>query len=350
MSLQYRNEVEIANKKKTLELLEELPLFSKSFFVNMENMNASTNTIKNYAYDIRLFFQFLGKQAGFKNENMRLLPVEKLDSLTKDDISEYISYLSLYEDESGRTVVNGECGRARKIASLRSFYNFYYRNEYINTNPASLLDTPKQHKKEIIRMSKNDVYELLNCIREGDEGLTEHEKLMHSKTRYRDEAILTTLLGTGMRVSECVGINLQDIDYKEGCFHIIRKGGNEDRVFFPIEVEDALNKYIEEERNFMSPTTDSDALFLSLQNKRINVRTVQVLVKKYSIRAGIGARITPHKCRSTYGTNLYAETGDIYMVADALGHSSVETTRKHYAAMSEERKRTAGQKSSSLFE
>ena len=154
-------------------------------------------------------------------------------------------------------------------------------------------------------------------------------------------AILTLLLGTGIRVSECVGIDINDIDFKNSGIKIRRKGGNETIIYFGEEVEEALLDYIEERKLIIPITGDENALFLSLQKRRISVRAVENLVKKYSSLVTHLKKITPHKLRSTYGTALYKETGDIYLVADVLGHKDVNTTKKHYAAIEDERRKKA---------
>jgi site-specific recombinase XerD len=157
-------------------------------------------------------------------------------------------------------------------------------------------------------------------------------------------ALLTLLLGTGIRVSECVGLDLNDIDFKNGGIRIHRKGGKEVTVYFGTEVEDALLDYLEERNQMIAEEGSENALFLSMQKKRIAVRSVENLVKKYSRMVTPLKKITPHKLRSTYGTSLYKETGDIYLVADVLGHSDVNTTKKHYAALEDERRRSARNK------
>ena len=158
-------------------------------------------------------------------------------------------------------------------------------------------------------------------------------------TKTRDIAILTLLLGTGIRVSECVGLNIEDIDFDTNGFKITRKGGAQTVLYFSEEVATSLQNYLKERlsNEFVSP--EEHALFLSIQNKRIGVRAVEQLVKKYSQDCIPLKHITPHKLRSTYGTNLYRETGDIYIVADVLGHRDVNTTKKHYAAISEDSRR-----------
>ena len=163
----------------------------------------------------------------------------------------------------------------------------------------------------------------------------------HEKTKIRDVALLTLLLGTGIRVSECVGLDIQDVDFDNMGIKVRRKGGYEDIVYFGDEVYNALNVYLEQRRHTIPLSGHENALFLSLQNRRLTVRSVENLVKKYAKLVNNLKTITPHKLRSTYGTTLYQETGDIYLVADVLGHKDVNTTRKHYAAMKDAHKRKA---------
>lgn len=142
-------------------------------------------------------------------------------------------------------------------------------------------------------------------------------------------------------MSECVGLDIQDVDFDNQRLKVRRKGGYEDIVYFGEEVEDALYDYLEERERIIPLNGHENAFFLSMQNRRITVRSVENLVKKYASRVTTLKKITPHKLRSTYGTTLYQETGDIYLVADVLGHKDVNTTRKHYAAMQDENKRKA---------
>ncbi|MDE6989288.1 MAG: tyrosine-type recombinase/integrase, partial [Lachnospiraceae bacterium] len=229
---------------------------------------------------------------------------------------------------------------ARKLASLRSFYNYFFRNEMIEKNPAALVQMPKLHDKEIIRLDPDEVAILLDTVETGEK-LTKKQLQYHEKNKLRDIALLTLMLGTGLRVSECVGIDIQDVDFKNNGVKIRRKGGYEAIVYFGEEVELALLDYLEQRSNATPVQGHEDALFLSMQNKRITVRAVENLVKKYASVVTSLKKITPHKLRSTYGTTLYRETGDIYLVADVLGHKDVNTTRKHYAALEEDRRRQA---------
>ena len=172
------------------------------------------------------------------------------------------------------------------------------------------------------------------------EHLTGQALAYYQKTKNRDLAILTLLLGTGIRVSECVGLNLTDVDFKNNGITVTRKGGSQMVVYFGDEVADALENYIEADRKVITPLSGhEEALFLSTQRKRMGVQAIENMVKKYARQVTPNKKITPHKLRSTYGTSLYKETGDIYLVADVLGHKDVNTTKKHYAAIDEDRRR-----------
>ena len=182
---------------------------------------------------------------------------------------------------------------------------------------------------------------MLDAVESG-EALSGRQQTYNAHTRKRDLAILTLFLGTGIRVSELVGINIEDLDFDLGGFMVTRKGGAQVILYFPDEVAEVLADYLKERRQMTPQPGHENALFLSLQNRRISVRAVQIMVKKYaSIAAPLKKHLSPHKLRSTFGTNLYHETGDIYLVADVLGHADVNTTRRHYAAMTDDRRRMA---------
>ena len=256
------------------------------------------------------------------------------------DIEEYQEYLKVYQTDD-KTLTNGERGLKRKMSALRSFYAYYFKREMIKTNPTLLVDMPKLHDKTIVRLDADETAELLDYIEHCGDHLTGQKKLYYEKTKLRDLAIVTLLLGTGIRVSECVGLDVNYIDFKNGGIRVVRKGGSEMMVYFGEEVEEALLNYLEVRENITPVAGNENALFYSTQRKRIGVQAVENMVKKYAREITTTKKITPHKLRSTYGTSLYKETGDIYLVADVLGHKDVNTTRKHYAAMDEDRRRKA---------
>lgn len=334
--MKYYEEQDKKNIEKIREILGELPSFCRSFFYDIADYT-STRTRLAYAYDLKVFFAFLHKNNSVCGKmEITEIPITVLDLITKDDILEYLDYMTLY-DKDGREIMNKERGKARKIASLRSFYNYFYRSEKIEKNPASLIPIPRQHEKEIIRLEPQEVAILLDQVERGEK-LTKSQLRYHKINKVRDIAILTLLLGTGIRVSECVGLNISDVDLDNGALVVHRKGGYDATIYFGFEVENALRDYMDKREDMIPETGHENAFFISMQNKRLGVRSVEKMVKKYTQNVTTLKKITPHKLRSTYGTSLYKETGDIYLVASVLGHSDVNTTRKHYAAINDEKR------------
>lgn len=339
-SRNYHEQVIINNELKLRELQGQLPRFCGEFFRGIEPTTSSRTRIA-YGYDLVVFFNYIKKHMpSLTDIEITAFPISILDEVTSTDIEEYLEYLKYYVTEDGKEHTNGERGITRKLACLRTLYRYFYRKEKIQTNPASIVEMPKIHQKEIVKLDTDEVSILLDEVETGDR-LTRSQQHFHDKTKTRDLAILTLLLGTGIRVSECVGIDINDIDFKNCGIKIRRKGGNETVVYFGEEVEKALLDYIDERKLIVALSGHENALFLSLQKRRIGVRAVENLVKKYSALVTSLKKITPHKLRSTYGTSLYRETGDIYLVADVLGHKDVNTTKKHYAAIEDDRRRQA---------
>ena len=335
----YHEKINIENELKLREIIKSLPYFCKDFFIGIEPTTSSRTRIA-YAYDLRVFFEYIhDNNPIYQKMELPNFPLELLDEVKAQDIEEYLSWLKYYvKDDVEHT--NQERGISRKLASLRSFYNFFFRTERIATNPAELVQMPKLHEKTIVRLDVDEVALLLDEVESG-ENLTKRQKAYHSQTKKRDLALLTLMLGTGIRVSECVGLDLTDIDFKNNGIKVHRKGGYESIVYFGEEFDQALCEYLKERKEIIPKEGSANALFLSMQKKRMSVRSVENLVKKYAKLVTSLKNITPHKLRSTYGTALYQESGDIYLVADVLGHKDVNTTRKHYAAQADERRRQA---------
>ena len=336
----YREHTDTENILKLRQVLSTLPAFCKDYFRAIDS-TTTTKTRISYAYDIRIFFQFLlDENPAFKNYAMTDFSVDVLDQIKAVDLEEYMEYLKVYQN-GDKTETNGERGLKRKISALRSFYAYYYKREMIHTNPTVLIDVPKIHDKSIIRLDTDEVALLLDYIEHCGDSLTGQKRVYYEKTKERDLAIVTLLLGTGIRVSECVGLDIEDVDFKNNGIKVTRKGGNEMVVYFGEEVEKALKRYLEVRAGITPLTGHEHALFYSAQRKRMGVQAVENMVKKYSRQITTTKKITPHKLRSTYGTALYQETGDIYLVADVLGHKDVNTTKKHYAALDDARRRQA---------
>ena len=254
----YHDQVNKQNIEKLRELLASLPSFCKMYFRGMNDTISSRTKIA-YAYDLRVFFEFMIKNNTYCQKfEIQDLPMNILDQISREDIEEYMEYLSLYTNTEDSEVMNEERGKSRKLASLRSFYNYYFKNELIETNPAALVPMPKLHEKEIIRLEPDEVAELLDQVEAGT-NLSKKQMDYHAKNVIRDMAILTLLLGTGIRVSECVGIDKNDIDFNNNRLKVRRKGGYEDVVYFGDEVEKALKDYLNE-RNGIIPVPNNNVI------------------------------------------------------------------------------------------
>ena len=339
----YHEQTSRENTLKLRSVLQTLPDFTKDFFRAIEP-NTSAKTRISYVYDIRLFFQFLqiNNPVFAKKDSIKDIRLEDLEQLQPVDIEEYLEYLKYYKDADGVIHTNKERGIHRKLAALRSFYAYYYKREYIHNNPTLIVDMPKLHKREIIRLDPDEVANLLDYVEHGGDEMTGMKKVYFERNKTRNLALFTLLLGTGIRVSECVGLDIKDVDFKNNGIMVTRKGGNQMVVYFGDEVAEALKNYMAGDRAAATPLPGHEqALFLSTQRKRMGVQAVENMVKKYARQVTPNKKITPHKLRSTYGTSLYKETGDIYLVADVLGHKDVNTTKKHYAAIDDNRRRKA---------
>ena len=333
----YYRERNLKNMDRIDRLLDELPPFCEDFLRGIES-RTSVLTRLNYCYDLRIFFDFLVRKKFRGKKEVGTLSLEDLESVTDTDLEIYLSYLSNYRFGDKRLSCD-ERAKARKLSSVRSMFKYFFNKGLIEVNQSTKVATPKLHEKEIIRLEGDEVSTLLDTAEYGD-GLSSHAAGYHEKTKVRDCAILTLFLGTGIRISELVGLNNESIDFSNNSFVVTRKGGNQAILYFSEEVGDALGAYLAQKENDTKVPPEEHALFLSLQYRRISVRAVENLVKKYAKIVTPLKKITPHKLRSTYGTALYRETGDIYVVADVLGHRDVNTTRKHYAAITEDHRRS----------
>ena len=345
----YRDEVDAKKILQIRSICRELPEACSDFLRGIA-LTTGTFTRLAYAIDLRTFFQFLHQERiTFSDQDPWLLKDSDLEKLSRGDLTAYAEYLTYYlknaEDDSvpKKEMVNHELSIKRKLCAIRSFYDYLFKNQRISSNVTELVPLPKVHEKPIIRLTRAEMEKMLDQTQSGS-GMSKSQQKYQKITAKRDFAMLSLFLGTGIRVSECVGMNINDVDLENNAFLVTRKGGNQVVLYFPPEVAEALADYMEEREQIETVPGHEDALFLSLQRRRITQRAVQNLVKKYAaVAAPLKNKISPHKLRSTYATNLYHETGDIYLVADVLGHTSVDTTRKHYADMTDARRRKAAE-------
>jgi integrase/recombinase XerC len=341
--------------EKLRQLQLELPRLCTDFFRSI-SQTTSALTRQAYAYDLRLFFRYLSlEEIDFAGSPPKFMSAEHMKKVTARHIEGFQEYLQYYirqsEDKTKESekiilaaVQNRELGIMRKLSSVRSFFDFLFRNEMIPSNVTALVSMPKRHSKPILFMETEEVIRMMDAIDSGD-GFTKGHRSYLRNTRTRDMAIMMMFLGTGIRVSELVGLDLDHLNFADNSFMVTRKGGNQTILYFPDTVAVLLQQYLSEREKVTTLEGHEHALFLSLQKRRITQRAVENLVKKYALLgAPLKKKLSPHKLRSTFGTNLYQETGDIYLVADTLGHADVNTTRKHYAAMSDAKRREAAKR------
>lgn len=319
-------------------ILLELPECCYDFILAIEP-NTSALTRLNYAGDLRIFFAYLAGELKLFSRPVKDLAVDDIKIVTPRHIEMFMDYLSIYE-RNERILENKNLGKKRKLSAVRTFFKYMLKHQYITSLPTSVIDTPKVPEKPIVRMDGPEVLELMDSVENGRK-LTKRQAAYQKATGIRDVALLKLMLGTGVRISECVGLNMEDVDFAHNSFQVTRKGGKQAILYFSDEVSQALEAYMELRKPAVTLPGHERALFLSMQNRRITARAVENLVGKYTKTAVPLKKITPHKLRSTFGTALYRATGDIYLVADVLGHKDVNTTRKHYADMSEENRKRA---------
>lgn len=311
--MKYVTERDIYNTEQLNRVLENLPPFCNAFFLGIEQVTSPLTRL-GYARDLEIFFNFLiAETEKFHNYTITDFDKENLNQITIDDLEVYMSFLSHYK-KSNHDHINGERGKMRKMAALRSFFKYFYRRGDLKENVMTKIDLPKIHEKSIIRLSNDEVERMI----------TEAEK------NPRDEMIISLFLLSGIRVSELVGLDYQDIDLANKTFLVTRKGGKQAILHMGQQLHDKFTNY------FANGEWTANTPLFTKCGHRLSVRAIENIVKKYAKVAAPLKKISPHKLRSTYGTNLYKATNDIYVVADVLGHKDINTTKRHYAAISDD--------------
>ncbi len=341
MSTDYYVQRNNKNMDTIERLLEnDLPTFCYDYFLAIDSQT-STLTRLNYAHDLKIFFYFLSEKR-FHGKSIKDFTLEDLNRITSTDIEYFLGFLSHYT-YCGKQHNCNDRAKARKLSSVRAMFKYFFNKGFISVDNTAKVATPKIHEKPIIRLDDNEIFNIIDTAESGN-GLTRHQLAYHEKNKVRDSAILMLFLGTGIRISELVGLNNDDLNFNDNSFIVTRKGGNKTILYFDDYVASALQRYIEYKDQTIDITGDTNALFISNNQNRITVRAVENLVNKYAKIVSPLKKISPHKLRSTYGTALYKATGDIYIVADVLGHKDVNTTRKHYAAISDDNRRAVAGK------
>jgi len=308
-----KNDGGVAMDNKNLDALfdENLPYILNDFLGYLYTVKGkSLNTIDGYKVDLRLFLKYIKKiKYNLKNEiddiDISDVNAELIKQITLSDIYSFINYVSIKRQ-------NSTYARARKIAAIRSFFNYLEtKAKIIKENPARELESPKINKRHPVYLTLEQSKKLLDSIK--------------GRNKERDVAIITLFLNCGLRLSELVSIDISKI--KGDTLTVVGKGNKERTVYLNKACIKAINSYLAVRPK--DGVVDKDALFLSERKKRIDKRTVEKLVKKYIISAGLlNDKYTPHKLRHTAATLMYKYGKvDIRALQHILGHESVSTTQ-----------------------
>lgn len=330
-------------KGKLAELCGRLP-YPAVDFLNEKSDQVSLSTLISYAYDLITFFEYM-QAASPAYRDMPLTDFDDghLQAVSIYDLKEYKRYLKDGFLVSGKPIKsNSPRSVAKKFAAVRGMFRFLYISDRIPKNPAEFVSTPKaKQKKTTIFLEDREIADLLTLIEIGDAGMNAHQQAFCNKTRLRDLAIIYVLLGTGIRAAECQGLDRGDIDFQEQCFPVIRKGGEMDMIYFSDEVAGALRNYMDGPRAATTALPGhEEALFLSLQKKRISIDAIEKTVEKYTKQICTNKHITPHKLRSTFGTHFYQAGGnDLIATQNAMGHADPGTTAIYIGEREENKKK-----------
>lgn len=300
---------------------EENPDYLNSFLdYTVTILNKSPNTVKEYNYDLAMFLRFLKNRFNmtdeeeFSNIPIKDISIDTIKNVKLDDIHAFLSYLTTNYNSKAAT-------RARKASSIRVFFNYLCaKANLIDANPAQNLETPKLDRRLPKYLSLEDSKKLLN--------VTANEDNRNAK---RDYAIITLFLNCGMRLAELVGININDIDFSENKMTVIGKGNKERTVYLNKACINAIKDYLSirpKEGIKTDKFNSKKALFLSERKERISRRTVQYIVDKELLAAGLDTKkYSTHKLRHTAATLMYQYGNvDIRALQEVLGHESISTT------------------------
>lgn len=316
---------------------KQLPKFMRGYFSYLKS-NVLPATRLAYLHDLLFFMKYLISETDLTEaEETDKIKLSELDEVQAVDVNMFIDYCRRYKVETDDTVYmyeNSNKSLARKRSSLSVMFKQLYRDGLLSKNITDGFDpirVPKPGEREIKALQDDEVMIMLDAVSTGV-GLTEHERSYWQKTKKRDKAILMFFLTYGLRLSELQQLNLSSFNFKRGEFIVYRKRGKESVMPLNKSVTAVLNDYIDNERPKGADLSDEskDALFLSLQGKRMTDRQIRELVKKYTsiaLSTSRRAGYSPHKLRATAATSLIGRGNSIFDVAALLDHEQVTTTQ-----------------------
>lgn len=329
------------NRKYTYlkDYTNQLPDFVSEYIIEYYT-GESINTQIGYAIDIRVFFNYLKAEVLKGVESTADITVEDIDSLKVTDLIRFKSYLKEYEQEShtvtGKPVLrvyrNSAYGINRKMSAVRGLFIYLYKTERIKENITDKVDFAKLHQKIKKRLTTQETCGLLDVIYNGENYYEGRMLTEYLNKKERDIAIFTTYLGTGIRVSELINLNVENLDFDTNSFIVTRKGGDQQEIYMPQQVKERIEEYLKHE-NAIGRGRDSGVLFQNRSGKRFTAAGIEKLLKNYCLTVGITNpdKTRPHALRRTFACQLLEDGVDIKMVAELLGHKNIEVTHKYYA-------------------
>jgi len=321
------------------EYTDQLPDFVTEYLIEYYT-GESVNTQIGYAIDIRVFFNYLKSEVLTKIDDIKNITIKDIDNLKVTDLIRFKSYLREYEQETHtvtgkiikRTYRNSAYGINRKMSAVRGMFIYLYKTEQIKENITDKVDFAKLHQKIKKRLTSQETCDLLDVIYNGEKYYEGRLLTEYKKRKARDTAIFTTYLGTGIRVSELINLNIEDLDLDTNSFIVTRKGGDQQEIFMPQQVKETITEYLEQEKK-LRETIEKGPLFLSRNGKRFTTAGIEKLLKNYCRTVSITNpdKTRPHALRRTFACQLLEDGVDIKMVAELLGHKNIEVTHKYYA-------------------
>lgn len=301
-----RLEREINELKKVRSKLDNLPKVIRDYYYYLEAADKTYNTIKTYINYVKNLMDYCTN--GTYDEYF----YKKITSYT---INEYMSSIRYKTDTNGDTIKIGNGIRATRWSALNTFFIYLKSNQLVDNNPMEQTFRPScKQEKHVVFLSEEEIKQCINNVYENCT-----EKFIN-----RDICIISLGISLGLRVSAITQINMEDVDFNANTIKVVEKGNKYRIMNFGDNLRQKLLAWIED-RNKYFGNVDTNALFISRKKNRISVSAVEDMITKYT--KNIDKHITPHKLRATCATNLYKKTGDIYMVAEQLGHANIATSK-----------------------
>lgn len=337
----------MSKRTKLMNFLSNLPDFVFDY-IELAYNGESINTQIGYSIDIKTFLEYLQKFKFKDIENLENFTVSHLEQVTLRDLNAFTSYLKEYETDTvtidGKHVKrirrNSEHGINRKLSGIRGLFSYLYKNDLISQNITDKVDFKKVHQKMKRPLSTQETVNLLDVIYNGEKYYSGRDLTEYLNRKQRDIALFTAYLGTGCRVSELINLDVTDVCFETSSFIVTRKGGDEQEIFMPVQVENELFSYMNE-RAENQKAADEKALFVSRLGRRMSAQGVEKILKKYCATVGIfdSDKARPHALRRTFACNLIADGIDIKMVAELMGHKNIEVTHKYYTQYAIEKRK-----------